>query len=336
LAAVTERDRTTRWLVRDLGQPADVMDLVDERPRDPAAGEVVVKVEAVSLNFPDLLLCQGKYQDRPRLPFTPGLELAGTVVAAGKRWRAGDQVVALPDLPEGGLASHVTLPERNLYRSPPGAEPEEAATLLITYQTAYLALHRRARLRKGETVLIHGAAGGVGSAAVQIALAAGAKVIAVAGGPSKAAICRRLGADIVIDHSSTEVAEAVKDATQGKGADVILDPVGGDVFDASRRCIAWEGRIVIIGFTGGRIAELPTNHPLLKNYSVIGLFWGRYRSVDPRVLNSAHEDIVRLYAAGAVKPLISARYRYSEAPLAIASLSDRTTYGKVVVMPAAG
>ncbi|HYT09611.1 MAG TPA: NADPH:quinone oxidoreductase family protein, partial [Mycobacteriales bacterium] len=277
----------------------------------------------------------GLYQERPPLPFTPGLEVAGTVVAAGDgaAHAVGDRVIGGPPLPDGGLAELAVLPAGGAFAIPEQMPADEAAGLLITYQTAYVGLHRRAALRSGETLLVHAGAGGVGSAAIQVGLAAGASVIATAGGPEKVAVCRELGAHETIDYRSEDVARRVKEMTGGRGADVVWDPVGGDVFDASRRCIAFEGRLVVVGFTSGRIPEVPAGHLLVKNYSVVGLHWGLYRSMDPRVVLDAHEALTRLYAEGKVRPLVSERVPMAAAPEALTRLASRATVGKVVVLP---
>ena len=315
------------WQVRRLGSPAEAMELV-ELP-DPVAGpgELLVRVEACALNFPDVLLAAGQYQERPELPFTPGLEVCGTVVGDGRR------VIGGPPLPRGGLAELTVLPERAAFDAPAGMPADEAAALLITYQTAYVGLHRRAALRAGEWLLVHAGAGGVGSAAIQVGLAAGARVVATAGGPEKAAVCRELGAHEVIDYRSEDIVSRVREVTGGHGADVVWDPVGGDVFDASRRCVAFEGRLVVVGFASGRIPSVPAGHVLVKNYSVVGLHWGLYRTVDPQVVSDAHEQLARLYAAGSIRPLVSERVPMAEAPAALTRLASRGTVGKVVVLP---
>ena len=315
------------WRVHELGAPADVLRL-DEVP-DPVAGdgEVLVRVDACALNFPDVLLCAGLYQQRPPLPFTPGLEVCGTVVGTGAR------VIGGPPLPHGGLAELAVLPADGCFEVPAGMPADEAAGLLITYQTAYVGLHRRAALRAGEWLLVHAGAGGVGSAAIQVGLAAGARVIATAGGPEKVAVCRELGAHEVIDYRGEDIAARVREVTGGHGADVVWDPVGGDVFDASRRCIAFEGRLVVVGFTSGRIPDAPAGHVLVKNYSVVGLHWGLYRSMDPAVVADAHAALCRLYAAGEIRPLVSERVSMAEAPQALTRLAARATVGKVVVLP---
>ena len=321
------------WQVTRLGAPAEVLELVDVPDPERAPGGVLVRVEACALNFPDVLLCAGLYQEKPPLPFTPGLELAGTVLAADDPALVGTRVLGAPPLPHGGLAELAVLPAGAWYAVPDGMPAEEAAGLLITYQTAYVGLHRRAGLRAGEWLLVHAGAGGVGSAAIEVGLAAGARVIATAGGPDKVAVCRELGAHETIDYRSEDIAARVKEITGGRGADVVWDPVGGDVFDASRRCVAFEGRLVVVGFAGGRIPEVPAGHVLVKNYSVVGLHWGLYRTVAPAVVADAHEALTRLYAQGAIRPMVSERFGLAAAPEALTRLATRGTVGKVVVLP---
>lgn len=313
------------WQVRRLGAPQDALELVDVP--DPVAGdgELLVRVEACALNFPDVLLCAGLYQEKPDLPFTPGLEVCGTV--------DGRRVLGGPPLPHGGLAELAVLPANAVFDVPAGMPADEAAALMITYQTAWVGLHRRAALRAGEWLLVHAGAGGVGSAAIQVGLAAGARIIATAGGPAKTAVCRELGAHETIDYRSEDIVARVKEITGGHGADVIWDPVGGDVFDASRRCIAFEGRLVVVGFAAGRIPTVQAGHALVKNYSVVGLHWGLYRTVDPPVIEAAHAALTELYAAGKIKPLVSERVPMAGAPEALTRLAARATVGKVVVLP---
>jgi NADPH2:quinone reductase len=210
---------------------------------------------------------------------------------------------------------------------------EKAASLYITYQTGHVGLHRRAHLKAGEWLLVHAGAGGVGSAAIQLGKAAGAKVIATAGGAHKVEVCKQLGADHAIDYTSEDFVSVVKELTGGRGADVIYDPVGGDIFDQSRKCIAFEGRLVVVGFTSGRIPDAPANHLLVKNYSVVGLHWGLYRKYDPALFGTVHEDLTRLVEDGLVDPMVSQTLPLDEAPRALRALGDRSTVGKVVLVP---
>ncbi|MHB8341136.1 MAG: NADPH:quinone oxidoreductase family protein [Mycobacteriales bacterium] len=322
------------WQVHELGEPEDVLTF-DEVP-DPVAGpgEAVVRIDAVALNFPDVLLCRGQYQERPPLPFTPGLETAGTVVDPGGTGLAtGQRVIAAPPLPRGGLAEFAAVPTAGLFPIPDQLPATDAAAMMITYQTGWVGLHRRAALRPAETLLVHAGAGGVGSAAIQLGRAAGARVIATAGGAAKVAACRELGAEVAIDYQTEDFVKAVKEATGGRGADVIYDSVGGDIFDLSTKCVAFEGRIVVVGFAGGRIAQAATNHVLVKNYSVVGLHWGLYRFVEPDLIRRIHAELVDLYLAGAIRPLVPVVHPIAEAPEALARLAARGTIGKVVLVP---
>ena len=325
------------WQVQRLGDPEQALKLEEVEEPVPEADEVVIGVEAAALNFFDILLCRGEYQERPDLPFTPGGEISGTIRDAGEDtgMQAGQRVIATPPLPRGGYADRVAVPGSSVFPIPESMPFEKAAALPITYQTAHVALYHRARLQAGETVLVHAGAGGVGSAAIQIAKSAGARVIATAGGPEKVEVCRGLGADTAVDYRDENFVEVVKEATEGRGADVIFDPVGGDVFDGSRRCVAFEGRIVVIGFAGGRIAEAPTNHVLVKNYSVVGMHWGLYTRVMPNLVRSTHDELVLLYERGEIDPLIFRTVSFEELPQALDLLGSRGSYGKVVTRPTA-
>jgi NADPH2:quinone reductase len=321
------------WRAHELGIADTVLHLDDVPEPAPGPGQALIQVEAVGLNFADTLMLAGQYQERMPLPFTPGLELAGQVIAAGERvqTQVGQRVLAECIEGGGALAERVVVAEQSLYPIPESMAPADAAALFITYQTGHIALQRRARLQPGEVLLVHAGAGGVGSAAIQLGKAMGARVLATAGGPAKVAVCKDLGADIAIDYLAEDFVAVVREATAGRGADVIYDPVGGDVFDRSRRCIAWEGRLLIIGFTSGRIAQLPTNHALLKNYSVVGVYAGEYRRVQPAVLRETHAALLRLYEQGAIRPLVRERVAFEAAPEALMRIADRRTVGKVVV-----
>jgi NADPH:quinone reductase len=323
------------WLVQQLGDPEQALKLVEVEEPSPAPGEVVIEVEAAALNFFDILLCRGEYQERPELPFTPGGEISGTVSEVGEDvdMQAGQRAIATPPLPRGGYTEKVAVPSSSVFPIPESMPFEKASALPITYQTAHVALYHRAQLEAGETVLVHAGAGGVGSATIQLAEAAGARVIATAGGPEKVGICRKLGAEIATDYREENFIEVVKEATEGRGADVVFDPVGGDTFDGSRRCIAFEGRILVIGFAGGRIAEAPTNHVLVKNYSVVGMHWGLYNRVMPDLIRSTHDELVQLYEDGKIDPLIFRIVPFEELPEALKLLGSRGTYGKIVMRP---
>ena len=323
------------WRVKELGNPKEVLSLEEVAEPSPEAGEVIVEVEAAAMNFFDILLCRGEYQEKPELPFIPGAEISGTISAVGEGvdLEPGRRVLATPPLPRGGFAERVAAPTSVVYPIPDEISAADAAAMHIVYQTAHFALHRRAALRERETVLVHAGAGGVGSAAIQLARAAGARVLATAGGEEKVEICRDLGAEVTIDYKEEDFIGAVKETTDGRGADVVFDPVGGDVFDGSRRCVAFEGRIVVIGFAGGRIPDAPTNHMLVKNYSVMGLHWGLYGRMMPHLIRETHEDLVRLYEQGDIKPLIYKEFPFEEVPEALEQLGSRRTYGKLVTRP---
>lgn len=291
-------------------------------------------VGAVGLNFPDLLLCSGRYQEQPELPFSPGYEAAGTVtdVGDGSRWRPGQRVIVVPELPDGAMQEALTVPDDQLYAIPDDMPLATAAAFHIAYHTAHVALHRRAGISAGDTLLVTGGAGGVGSAAIQLGRAIGAQVIATAGESQKADACTRLGAHHVIDLSQeVDLRQEVRAATDGRGADVIVDVVGGDMFDTLRRCVAFEGRVVVIGFASGSIASAPTNHLLLRNYAVLGLNLASYRQQDPGLLQQTHDALVGLYSAGAIAPEIYRELPYEEAPAALELMGQRAVIGRVVL-----
>ncbi|MEV7016954.1 NADPH:quinone oxidoreductase family protein [Streptomyces sp. NPDC093991] len=314
------------WQVHELGEPGEVMCLADvERPA-PGEGQVLLRVRAANINFPDALMCRGQYQVRPPLPFTPGVEICGET-------EDGRRVLANPALPHGGFAEYTVADAAALLPAPDALDDAEAAALHIGYQTAWFALHRRARLEAGETLLVHAAAGGVGSAAVQLGKAAGATVIGVAGGADKAAVARDLGCDLVIDRREQDVVAAVKEATGGRGADVIYDPVGGEAYAQSAKVVAFEGRIVIVGFASGAIPSPGLNHALIKNYAILGLHWGLYNTKDPKLVRECHEQLTDLAARGAIKPLVSERVPLAGAADAVQRVADGVTTGRVTVLP---
>ncbi len=315
------------WRVHELGDPSQVMSLDEVEQPTPGEGQVLVKVKAAALNFPDVLMAMGMYQERPPLPYTPGVELCGEIEGTGQR------VIGSPSGGPGAFAEYALMDAAAAFPVPEGMPDEKAAALHLTYQTGHVGLHRRAHLQAGEWLLVHAGAGGVGSAAIQLGKAAGATVIATAGGPRKVEVCRELGADHVVDYTAEDFVPVVKELTGGEGADVVYDPVGGDVFDRSRKCIAFEGRLVVVGFTSGRIPEAPANHALVKNYSVVGLHWGLYKKKDPAVIGRTHDELVRLVTTGAIDPLVGQVLPLDQAPRALAALADRGTVGKVVLVP---
>ena len=315
------------WRVHSLGDPAEVMSLDEVDQPTAGDGQLLVKVRAAGLNFPDVLMTLGQYQEKPPLPFTPGSEICGEIVGTGQRVLGS--VAGGP----GGYAEYALMDADAAWPVPDGLSDEKAAALYITYQTGYVGLHRRANLQAGEWLLVHAGAGGVGSAAIQLGKAAGAKVIGTAGGEHKVQVCRDLGADHAIDYTAEDFVPLVKEITGGHGADVVYDPVGGDVFDKSRKVIAFEGRLVVVGFTSGRIPDAPANHLLVKNYSVVGLHWGLYRKYEPAIFGQVHEELTRLYEDGRIDPLVSQVLPLEEAPKALGALASRRTVGKIVLVP---
>src|SRR5438094_637907 len=282
------------WVVRRNGPP-DSMTFEDLPDPGTPPGMLRIAVEAAGVNFFDSLLVAGTYQQKPDLPFVPGAEVAGVVVGVPRDsgFEAGDRVLArvqADGLGGGGYAELAHARPEDVLKIPDSMSFEEAAAFFINYQTGWFGLNRRAQLQPGEFLLVHGAAGGVGSAAVQLGKAAGAVVIASVGSAQKAAVCRRLGADLVVQHHEQDVAQAVKDFTRGHGADVVYDPVGGDAFERSTKCIAFEGRLVVVGFASGQIPQARANHVLVKNYSVVGLHWGLYNErLSPRRVRPRHD-----------------------------------------------
>jgi len=323
------------WQVHELGDPADALVWGEIPDPEPGPGQVLVRVHAVACNFPDILLCQGRYQEKPEPPFTPGMEIAGEVVAAGEGAvaRVGDRVLGMPPMGRGGYAELAVLDADATLPWPDGMSAGQAAGMFVTYQTGICALEHRAKLQAGETLLVHAAAGGVGSAAVQLGKALGARVIGTAGGADKCAVARQMGADDVVDYATEDLVTRVKELTDGRGADVIYDPIGGDVFDASRRLVAFEGRILVIGFVAGRFAEAPTNHVLIKNYAVVGVHWAFYRRVAPEWIPRWQGRLNDLWAERKIDPLVGAELPLREAPEALRRLGSRGTTGKVVLVP---
>jgi len=300
----------------------------------PAAGQVAIEVRAAGCNFFDILMVRGEYQVKPPFPFVPGGEIAGVVRSLGpgvSGLAPGDRVLATPGL--GGFAEVAVAPARAIWPLPEGMSFEEGAALPIIYPTGYAGLVYRARLEKGETLLVHAAAGGVGTAAVQLGKALGAAVIGTAGGPEKCEVARREGADHVIDYGREDFVERVKEITGGRGADVIYDSVGGDVFERSLKCIAWNGRLLVVGFAGGTIPTVRANRILLKNIAVVGVHWGAYAIHEPARIEETFRALFDLYAAGRLRPVICDRYPLEGLPAALGALGSRRTWGKLVVTP---
>jgi NADPH2:quinone reductase len=300
---------------------------------EPRPGEVRIAVQAASLNFPDLLIVEGKYQVKPPLPFVPGAEFAGRIDALGEgvtQFKLGDAVAAIGLA--GGFATHACVSAAHVLPLPSGFAVTDAAAFAFTYGTSYHALVDRAQLQAGETVLVLGAAGGVGTAALQIAKAAGARVIAAASSDEKCARCRELGADATLNYGRENVREALKALTNGKGPDVVYDPVGGDLAEPVLRAIAWRGRYLVVGFAGGGIPALPWNLPLLKGASIVGVFWGEFVKREPQAHAAALAQLARWYASGAIKPVIDCQLPMSELKAAYARMGSRQVVGKVVLV----
>ena len=300
----------------------------------PGEGQVRLKVAGCGVNFADSLIIQGKYQVRPGLPFTPGMEVAGKITALGPgvdSLKRGQMVVGMTGV--GGFAEEVVCPVRDIMPCPDGLDPVIAAALPVAYGTAHLGLDHRARLQAGETLLVHGASGGVGLAAVEVGKRMGATVIATASSADKLEIAAEHGADHLINYAEGPFKDRVKELTGGRGANVIFDPVGGDVFDQSLRCIAWEGRLLVVGFASGRIPEAPANLTLVKNMAIMGVFWGAYRDKDPAVMTASFATLAAWLKEGALKPLVSKTYGLDDIGQAIGDLMERRVKGKIVVVP---
>ncbi len=305
---------------------------IDEPETRP--GTLKVDVRAAGCNFFDILIVKGQYQVRPEFPFTPGGEIAGVVREVGEGvagFSVGDRVLA--SLQTGGFAQTAVVAAEYAHRLPDGMSFEEGAAIPIIYPTGYAALVYRANLQPGEWLLVHAAVGGVGSAALQIGKALGARAIATVGGKEKVEIARDHGADEVIDYQDEDFVARVREITGGRGADVIYDPVGGDVCDRSLKCIAWNGRHVIVGFASGRIPELRANRILLKNIAVTGVHWGAYRANEPARVPETFERLFALYRDGKIEPLIFNTYALEDLPSALAELASRKTHGKLVITP---
>jgi NADPH2:quinone reductase len=322
------------WTIFELGEPRDVLRLVDGPRPDLHPGEVRVDVEAASLNFLDAAMCRGDYPVKPPLPMVIGSEFVGRIINAadGAELATGQRVVGMSPSAQGALAEEVVVPCYAVFDVPDSLPAATAATLLVTYQTAYFALHHRAKVQVDETVLVHAGAGGVGTAAIQLARAHGARVIATAGGPEKVALCREQGADHAIDSRAEDFVPAVVELTDGRGADVILDQVGGEVFTRSLECLAFEGRILPIGWASGTVPELSADRIVARNQDVLGLSWGStYPQRQPQLVAAAHRRLLELHEQGAIRPVISEVAPFSDAPGAVQRLGDGRTAGKVVI-----
>lgn len=299
----------------------------------PKAGEVLIEIKAASLNFPDLLIVQNKYQMKPALPFVPGSEYAGVVQAVGEgvaHLKVGQNVACLSGT--GGFATHTIAPAALCMPLPPGFSHVDAAAFIMIYATSYHALVDRAQLKAGETVLVLGAAGGVGTSAIQIAKTVGAKVIAAASTDEKCELCKSIGADQTINYTKENLRDAIKAATAGKGPDVIYDPVGGDFAEPAFRSIAWRGRYLVVGFASGPIPSLPLNLALLKGASIVGVFWGDFARREPQANAAMMKELAQWYAQGKVKPVIDRTMPMAELKAAYAHMGSRGVKGKLVMV----
>jgi len=300
----------------------------------PGPGQVALDVQAAGVNFPDVLIIQGKYQFKPELPFIPGNELAGVVRALGpdvSGVKVGDRVIAFTS--QGAFAQQIAVPVHALMPMPPGMDFDTAAAITLTYGTSHHAVVDRAALKPGETMLVLGAAGGVGLAAVEIGKALGARVIAAASTDAKLAVCREHGADATINYSTEDLREAIKAATGGKGPDVIYDPVGGVYAEPAFRAIGWRGRYLVVGFANGEIPKLPLNLALLKGASLVGVFWGEFAKREPQANMAAMQQLLGWMSEGKIRPRISGRYSLAETGQALNDMAARKVTGKVVIKP---
>ena len=300
----------------------------------PKAGEVLIKIAAASVNYPDVLMIQKKYQIQPELPFIPGSEVAGTVAALGEgvtNVKLGDRVIAFVGL--GGFAEQVVAKAAGLIPIPPELDDATAASFTLVYGTSHHAVIDRGELKAGQTMLVLGAAGGVGLAAVEIGKVLGAKVIAAASTDEKLAVCKAHGADVLINYSTQDLRAAVKEATGGLGPDVIYDPVGGIYAEPAFRSIGWRGRYLVVGFANGEIPRLPANLMLLKGASMVGVFWGDHVRRDPKANAAAMREMMGWVAEGKLKPLVSARYSLADTAKAFEALAARQATGKIVIEP---
>lgn len=323
-----------RALICNQFGPPELLTVGEVETPSPGPGEVAISVYACGVNFPDVLIIQNQYQVKPPLPFSPGGEVTGVVAALGdgaeSRFAVGDRVTALTG--HGGMAETVCAHAGAVQRAPMTLDRLSAAVLTFSYGTSLHALRDRARLRSDETLLVLGAAGGVGLAAVELGRVLGARVIAAASSSEKLGLCRKHGADDVINYRVEDLRTAVKDLTDGRGADVILDPVGGAFTDAALRSMAWGGRYLVVGFAAGEIPRVPLNLPLLKGFSVVGVYWGSFVARDPAQHQRNMADLTRWCTAGLLRPYVSGTFSLERAGAAIRQLADRRAEGKLVVL----
>ncbi|MDB5796629.1 MAG: NADPH:quinone oxidoreductase family protein [Paucimonas sp.] len=314
--------------------PPDSLVVEDLPDLVPGPGQVAIDIHAAGVNFPDVLIIQNKYQVKPALPFTPGSEFAGVVRAVGagvSRYKPGDRVIAF--IGQGAFAQQALASEQVVMPMPPGMDFDTAAAITLTYGTSHHAVVDRGQLKAGETMLVLGAAGGVGLAAIEIGRALGARVIAAASSDEKLEVCRQHGADATINYSREDLREAIKAATGGRGPDVIYDPVGGSYAEPAFRSIAWRGRYLVVGFANGEIPRLPLNLALLKGASLVGVYWGEFAKREPKANFQAMQQMLGWLAEGKIRPHISGRYALADTAQALNDMAARKVTGKVVILP---
>ncbi len=320
-------------LCKTYGPPESLL-VEDVEPLKPGRGQVVIGVKACGVNFPDTLIIQGKYQFKPPMPFSPGSEVAGVVkeIGAGvEHVKVGDRVISFTG--HGGFAEEVLAEAAQLIPMPKGMDFATAASFVLTYGTSHYALKDRAQLKPGETLLVLGAAGGVGLAAVEIGKVMGARVIAAASTDEKLEVCKQHGADEMINYTTEDLRERVKELTRGEGVDVVCDPVGGNYSEAALRGMAWGGRFLVIGFTTGEIPRIPLNLTLLKSCSIVGVFWTSFAARDPKRNQEHLQELLTWFTTGKIKPLISTTYPLSRAADALNDMMNRRVKGNVVLLP---
>ncbi|MFT4518331.1 MAG: NADPH2:quinone reductase [Halioglobus sp.] len=319
-------------ICKEHGLPEKLEMVTDWAEPEVGESEILIDVKAAGLNFPDVLMIQGKYQMQPDMPFIPGGECAGDVIAVGDkvtRYKVGDKVISAGG--SGAFCQRIAVHEFGAFPMPEGLSYEQAAGVCITYFTSYYALKQRANIQPGETMLVLGAAGGVGTTAIELGKLMGAKVIAAASTDEKLELCKKLGADEVINYSETSVKDAVKEMTGGKGVDVVYDPVGGDFSEPALRSMGWNGRYLVIGFASGPIPKIPLNLALLKGCSIVGVFWGRFVGEEPEVNLKNVEELWELFASGKISPVVTDSFPLEQYEEAFNCMMERRARGKVIL-----
>jgi len=325
-----ERKKMLAWQITKYGKFEDVLHMASCPTMKIRPGPIHVRVQSIGLNYLDILTIAGKYQEKGPLPFIPGVEAAGQVVETvpDSSFQAGDRVMTVGT---AACAEYMAAQPETTFLLPENMSYEQAAAFQLVYQTAHMALVHRARLQAKELLLVHAGAGGVGTAAIQIGCALGARVVATAGSDEKLDVCRRAGAEVAINYREDAFYKKIQEISDGRGADVIFDPVGGAVFEESTKCVAFQGRIITIGYASGKIPSIAVNRILLKNMDVIGLFWGNYRYHDPERVKQTQAELYRFWDAGKIQPIIYRKYVFEALSEALAALAGRKSYGKVVL-----